>query len=69
MATFNIRFDADWTLDTEDIWPDGDAPENPTAEDVRRVIRECGGIVRVMREWELVGDDDAAAFYVARMEG
>lgn len=69
MATFHVRFDADWTLDTEDIWPDGDAPENPTAEDVRRVIMECGGIVRVMREWELVGEDDAAAFYVARMEG
>lgn len=67
MATFHVRFDADWTLDVEDIWPDGDAPANPTAEDVRRVIMECGGILRVMRDWDLV--TDGSDFSVARMEG
>lgn len=37
----------------EDLWPDGDAPEPITAEDVARVIDQCGGLHRVIIDWNL----------------
>lgn len=40
-------------LGIENIWPDGDAPENPTAEDVAAVMEKCGGRRRVMDDWGL----------------
>lgn len=39
-------------LSVEEIWPDGDAPENPTAQDV--VDRMKGGSIKVLRDWNLV---------------
>lgn len=41
-------------LQIEDIWPDGDAPENPTAQDVADLIMKCGGPWAVMTDWALV---------------
>jgi hypothetical protein len=40
--SFNISvmFDGDFT--EHDVWPDGDAPEDWDATDVRKVIEECG---------------------------
>jgi hypothetical protein len=40
-------------LEIDDIWPDGDAPPNPTVDDVIKVISECGGPRRVMADWDL----------------
>lgn len=31
---FTLSFSGDIKLKTSQIWPDGDAPENPTAKDV-----------------------------------
>jgi hypothetical protein len=43
-------------LSVDDIWPDGDAPEDPTVADVEELIKKCGGKYRVIRDWDL--DDD-----------
>ena len=51
---FEIQLDLDLTLSVEDIWPDGNAPEYPTIEDVRNLIEEEGGIEEVLREWNLL---------------
>lgn len=42
------------SLDVEGVWPDGDAPENPTAEDVAAVMREYGGLHSVITGWNLI---------------
>ena len=53
MKGFNFSIAADIWLRVEDIWPDGDAPENPTVADVLAVIAKCGGTERVLRDWDL----------------
>lgn len=35
---FSISIESDATFFVEEIWPDGDAPENPTADDVRKAL-------------------------------
>ncbi|NBU69879.1 MAG: hypothetical protein EBS53_00225 [Bacteroidetes bacterium] len=57
MKKFIIRYEAEATLDVKALWPDGDAPENPTEDDVRELIESCGGIHRVLDDWNL-GDRD-----------
>lgn len=42
-----------FTLHVDEIWPDGDAPDNPTVADVWKVIEHCGGKRRVIDEWNL----------------
>jgi len=41
-------------LTVEEIWPDGNAPENPTAEDVVAQMRATGSVSNVMSEWGLM---------------
>lgn len=53
---FLVSMEADCYLAVEDIWPDGDAPENPTPADVKAVMEKCGRKVRVLDEWELLHD-------------
>jgi hypothetical protein len=53
MKKFRITFTVDVFLGVDAIWPDGDAPENPTADDVRELIEDEGGIVRVIDDWNL----------------
>ncbi len=50
---FNFDLQALVWFDLSEIWPDGDAPENPTAADVAKVIEQCGGLRRVLRDWDL----------------
>lgn len=51
---FLVTLDGSCYLDIEDIWPDGDAPENPTTEDVAAVMRGCGSKLSVLDDWSLV---------------
>lgn len=55
---FVISIIVDETLGIDQLWPDGDAPENPTAEDVICLIEECGGAVEIIRDWNLQVDLD-----------
>lgn len=38
MKSFTIEIHMEESLTVDEIWPDGDAPENPTAEDVKKVF-------------------------------
>jgi len=38
-------------LTEEDVWPDGDGPENPMAKDVAEVMRAYGTRGRVLKDW------------------
>lgn len=52
--SFQFEFDGDHYLTIEQIWPDGDAPENPTVDDVIAVLQKsCGSVSRVIGDWEL----------------
>jgi hypothetical protein len=37
-ASVHVTIDGDYDFSERDIWPDGDAPENWTAEDAKNVI-------------------------------
>lgn len=50
---FRIQVQFSETLDVLALWPDGDAPENPTVEDVLALIENEGGFLAAVREWGL----------------
>lgn len=50
---FEIMYEVSAELSVEELWPDGDAPANPTEADVYRLIKSSGGFVRVLRDWNL----------------
>lgn len=61
---FVIHIEADFNLLTEHIWPDGNAPANPTADDVANLMRSLGAKARVLHDWclddvEVSVSDDA----------
>lgn len=50
-----IVFFPECSLGVDDIWPDGDAPDHPTAADVVKRMRDCGGTARqIIGEWNLL---------------
>jgi hypothetical protein len=53
---FQISMHVDVTLSTAEIWPDGNAPAEPTEEDVRQLIERSGGPATVLRTWSLDAD-------------
>ncbi len=54
---FQISVDCTVYLTVDEIWPDGDAPENPTVDDVAEAIRvDCGGVVGLLSDWQLADD-------------
>lgn len=57
---FNISIAADVYLTIKEIWPDGDAPENPTPADVKAAMEACGSKMRTLRDWELLQDVDVS---------
>lgn len=50
--TYSIMVD----FSVDELWPDGDAPENPTADDVEGLIDSCGGWPRIISDWNLNED-------------
>jgi hypothetical protein len=55
LVTFTISFPS-ITLSVSDIWPDGDAPDDPTAEDVAALMEKCGGLHGVLYDWCLLDE-------------
>lgn len=51
---FTVNLVAGYYLLIEDIWPDGDAPENPTAADVKARMEESGPKIQVLRDWNML---------------
>lgn len=52
-SIFLFRLEVEHELNLEQIWPDGDAPEHPTVEDVKAAVESCGGQHRVCEDWML----------------
>jgi hypothetical protein len=50
---FNITIETTVNLSAKEVWPDGDAPENPTAQDVADKMVASGGTNHVIKEWNL----------------
>ena len=51
---FRVTVEGDCMLSIADVWPNGDAPENPTAEDVVAAMRASSGWAgRLIDEWLL----------------
>lgn len=50
---FLVRVEACFFTDVDEVWPDGDAPENPTTENVIAVLLRAGSFVDFVREWTL----------------
>lgn len=51
---FSISIGGEYTLSVEDIWPDGDAPENPTSADVAAAIDEdCIDVASLIKDWNM----------------
>lgn len=53
MTTFQITISGECTLSAEDIWPDGNAPDNPTTEDVIRFMSANWGVTGLINDWNL----------------
>lgn len=53
---FTISYEVEETLSLEDLWPDGDAPENPTVDDVIGIMRKSGSVINWMRDWGMEPD-------------
>lgn len=54
MKTFTIRIEGQHLLTVDEIWPDGDAPENPTVSDVvARIKKSCAGAYDLVYDWNL----------------
>lgn len=55
---FRLLVTAECDLTVAQVWPDGDAPENPTADDVREKIESTCGWNNVVRDWDIPQDCD-----------
>ena len=53
---FAISMDVYAIMTVDEIWPDGDAPENPTCEQVAARIAESGSPMRWLEDWNMVDD-------------
>ena len=53
ITAFEIVVDATYYLTVDELWPDGDAPENPTAHDVAELMRSSGSQRSVMADWNI----------------
>lgn len=49
--TVFVRVEADVALTLSEVWPDGNWPDNPTAEDVKAVMEADGPRHHVLDDW------------------
>ncbi len=54
--TFHFSISSEVSFEVEEIWPDGNAPANPTVDDVLAVIKKDGGRRHVLETWNLIDD-------------
>lgn len=51
---FVIEFSGEATLSVDQIWPDGNAPENPTVDDVIKAMKDdAHSVDQLLDEWNL----------------
>jgi hypothetical protein len=66
MKRFRLSYTMTADLTVEQLWPDGDAPAEPTARDVELLILKDGGWPRVLIDWSL--DDEEGFGHVFEVE-
>lgn len=50
---FNITIRLSESLSTSQIWPDGDAPQNPTSDDVYKLLLRYHSLGEFLDAWSL----------------
>jgi hypothetical protein len=54
---FDVSFYGDFVLSTDEIWPDGDAPQNPTPKDVIEAMKQSARFkAALLDDWNLEKD-------------
>ena len=61
---FSLDYSGSAVLTVDELWPDGDAPENFTEDDVRELIDDHGGPVAILRDWSM---DDCLDLHVTKL--
>lgn len=61
-ASFVVEFPP-CDLAVEDIWPDGNAPENPNAADVAAQMASYGGALSIIRDWNLLTELEVHGYH------
>lgn len=61
MKRFNFLIEINVTLDQDEVWPDGDAPPDPSAADARKKFLDSDpygeeDILQIARDWNLSDD-------------
>lgn len=51
MKSFTIEINMSESLKVDQIWPDGNAPENPTVEDVKALFFKDRDVHRTCEDW------------------
>jgi hypothetical protein len=60
MKKFNVSVSGLYQLDESEIWPDGDAPTNPTPEDVAKAMaKSASSLARMLHDWSMEDDLEA----------
>lgn len=59
-SKFRFIVSLDVVLTSKQIWPEGNAPENPTVADVEKMFyvagRSGGAIISTLRAWDMTED-------------
>ena len=53
-TSIHISADMDWDAEIAELWPDGNAPDEITADVIADLIKANGGVRRVLRDWNLI---------------
>ena len=62
-AMFTITLEADSAFTIDECWPDGDAPDHPTAEQVIDRLKSHGSILSAIADWGI--DDNLTVTVIA----
>lgn len=54
--SFLVTVEVECDLSVDEAWPDGDAPDNPTAADVINAMQKSGSMSRMLSDWGLDTD-------------
>lgn len=57
MTTIQVFIDAMFFLTVGEVWPDGDAPDEVTAEAVIEAMRRSGSVRSMLHDWNMEPDE------------
>jgi hypothetical protein len=57
-TTINVHIEADVDMTVDEVWPEGDAPEQVTPAAVKALMESSGTKSHVLNEWSLLVDPE-----------